>query len=195
MFTNGQKTDQEIVNEYLKELRAQKVIVKTRFSELFVERFLADVPPSSTVPKFEAVHRNDTVEVAEHKEDANKTKLWRYIEGQVTYPAIITRTIIDTLNDIKGGLGDELKRRLLHNDGFLAVPIPSGSTSELIHAELLTEFAEFNAQLIRDMSHNGKLDQDRTLKELYDSIEQHLRAAFEIKNNQEKNQPHIKAVK
>jgi len=188
MSSTGQRPEHLLIREYIHALQASKTITQEGLRDAFVAVYVEMVPPGEGVPEFEQVHRLDAIDDARRKDDANKKKLWRAIEGKTIFPLVFSAPLIAALDRIQSGLGIELQKVLMHNAGLYYMPIDNSGKAPSIYAELLKEFAEFNEAIVADMADDGILNSKNTREQLLDSIEKHFAALRELDKNIEKGQ-------
>jgi len=178
-----QRPEHLLIRDYVSELQDKKVITQEELREAFVPVYIEMIPPGDDVPHFDAVHRHDAVEQFRKKNQNNLKKLWRAIDGGTSFPLVFKAPLIVALDRMKPRLGYDLQALLLHNAGLAHIPIDTSGKAPAIYAELLKEFAEFNAAAVDDMSDDGILNNKNTREQLLDSLDKHLIMLREIEGN------------
>ncbi|MDZ7804309.1 hypothetical protein [Thiohalophilus sp.] len=68
MSMTVQKPEHRVIRDYVTGLRGQKAITLEGLRDAFVPVYLEMIPPDDDVPRFERVHRHDSVEQARRKD-------------------------------------------------------------------------------------------------------------------------------
>lgn len=182
MSAIGQRPEHLLIRYYITELRDQKKITREGLRDVFVPVYLEMIPPAKDVPHFEPVHRHDTMEQLRKKDEANLKKLWRAIDGTTFFPLVFKAPLIAALELVEQGIGAELQKRLMHNAGFLFIPIDTSGDAPIVYTQFLQEFAEANSAMVDDIQ-DGLLDGKNTRQQLLDVVAAALNGVREIDQN------------
>lgn len=174
MSERGQRPEHLIIREYCMALVEQKRVTWVMLRDAFVGVYIDLIAPGPDVPVFEPIHRHDTAKEMERKDEANLKKLVRAIEGKTYFPLAFKEPLIEALDHVQGGLGTELRKRLLRDQGLMYIPLTLRGDGKDVYSEFLCEFAEANTAIVNDMSDDGRLNDPKTRKEVLDSLEQHI---------------------
>lgn len=178
-----------IIREYIEDLVRTKSITWSGLRDAFVPIYIEYIPQSPDVPVFDPVHRHDTAEDMEHKNDANLKKLVRALQGKTHFPLCFKNPLIMALDTFRPELGLRLRKQLLRNDGLLYIPIDQEGSAEMVYSNIVKEFAEANTAMVEDMGDDGRLNNANTREELIDLMEVTLSAVRDFdKQSKDDNQ-------
>ena len=157
------------IRDYINNLVHHRAFEVTQFTNAFV-RFYAELVPEGEGPKFEEVHRLDTVDVARKKDQNNLKKVQRYLNGEQYMPHAFYLPAIYALDEL-GGYGHTLDAKLHRARGFHLTPMREGGDALAVTAEAQKEAAEAHLAAISDAMDDGMINDPRTVEQLTEAIE------------------------
>lgn len=174
-----QEPEHLVIIGYVRGLLRDRVFSLVELGDALAPVYNDMIPQDGSAPLFDLIHRHDSIREYERKDKANRKRLERIFNQESFFPLGMRNPLIYALNEIKPGMGVELHKRLVRNQGLVYMPLDIGDGGDVLYAEFVTSFAAANAAVVRDIQHDQLLDDPATrhrLLELFESCAGMLRA-------------------